>query len=81
MVYRLAILQNMQQTQEIEVFTAFANEDRIYRSLLIFKHFIGLLKAAALLGTFPLNVARPELLQETIIPWKTFEERVCILAI
>lgn len=63
------------------MFTAFANEDRIYRSLLIFKHFIGLLKAAALLGTLPFNVARPELLKETIIPWKTFEERVCILAI
>lgn len=69
------------KTQEIELFKAFASKDSIYRLLLIFKHFIGLLKAAALFGTFPLNVARPELLQETIISWKTFEERVCILAI
>ncbi len=81
LILNCILKQKANKHRKSNLFTSFADEDRIYRSLLIFKHFIGLLKAAALLGTLPLNVALPELLQEAISPWKTFEERVCILAI
>lgn len=52
-----------------------------YCFFLVLKHFVGLLEAAALLHTLPLDVALPKLLQEPISPWKTLEERVCILPI
>lgn len=52
-----------------------------YRPFFVLKHFVGLLEAAALLHTLPLNVPFLQLFQESVGSWETLEDGVSILII
>lgn len=52
-----------------------------YRPLFVLKHLVGLLEAAALLHTLPLNVTFLQLFQESVGSGESLEDGVSILII